>query len=527
MKGNNMEKRKPGRPKKVKNEMPNKETIFNGLSQAIMGFDPLSTGAQLSQVDTIFNNNRWYLISNMRQVLSEIYIEHGIIQTVVDVPVDDAFRGGVEIKSKQLSSDQLEKLQVLVEREDIIDSVVAQAMKWNRLYGGAGVVIITDQDPTTPLDLDAIGPDSQLEFRAVDMWELFWDKQNTEGYNPQIQEQDYDYYSYYGVKLHKSRVMKMKGMKAPSFLRPRLRGWGFSVVESLVRSINQYLKANDLAFEVLDEFKIDIYKIKGLTSTLLSADGTSAIQRRVSLANQQKNFQNAISMDSEDDYQQKQLSFAGLADIMREIRMQIASDLRMPLTKIFGISSTGFNAGEEDLENYNSMVESQVRNKSKYDILRILELMCKKEFGMVPDDLSISFQPLRMLSAEQEENVKTQKFNRLIQAKQAGEITSEEFRDACNKDDLMGIQLEDTNLDILEMQKGLEAKEPDDDQEDIGSSEPDSQQGQLANDIGVFVNPGDIDEGVWDKAKKACMKAYGHLKYAVVMSIYKKMKGIE
>ena len=50
----------------------------------------------------------------------------------------------------------------------------------------------------------------------------------------------------------------MKGLTAPSFLRPRLRGWGFSVVEKLVRSINQYIKATDLGFEVLDEFKLDV-----------------------------------------------------------------------------------------------------------------------------------------------------------------------------------------------------------------------------------------------------------------------------
>ena len=100
---------------------------------------------------------------------------------------------------------------------------------------------MTDQDPEEPLDLEAIGPDTPLEFRAVDMWELFWDKQNTEGYDPEIQTQDFEFYDYYAMKVHKSRVMRLKGLTAPSFIRPRLRGWGFSVVEVLVRSMNQYL----------------------------------------------------------------------------------------------------------------------------------------------------------------------------------------------------------------------------------------------------------------------------------------------
>lgn len=240
----------------------------------------------------------------------------------------------------------------------------------------------------------------------------------------------------------------MTGVTAPSFIRPRLRGWGFSVVEHLVRSINQYLKANNLTFEVLDEFKIDIFKIKNLTDTLLSATGNQQVSQRIKLANWQKNYQHAMIMDGEDDYLQKQLSFAGLADVMKEIRMQIASDMRMPLTKLFGISAAGFNSGEDDIENYNAMVESEVRNKSKYDILRVIEIKCQKWFGFIPTDLSIEFKPLRMLSSVDEEQVKTAKFTRLMQAKQLGEISTFEFRDACNRDKLLGIQL-DTTQDKL------------------------------------------------------------------------------
>lgn len=431
--------------------------IQNGLSEVVMGFNPQSTGVQLSQVDTLFKNNRWYLVSNMRQLLSEIYVEHGLIQTVVDVPVDDGLRGGVDIKSKQLSEEQLQELMVSVDREGDL-RIAGQACKWNRLFGGAGILIMTDQEPTKPLDIKAIGPDSPLEFRAVDMWELFEDMQNTEGYDAELQEDNAETYTYYSLNIHKSRVMKLKGLTAPSFIRPRLRGWGFSIIEALVRSINQYLKANDLGFEVLDEFKLDIFKIKNFANTLLSPNGAEKIQKRVALANQQKNYQNAIVMDTEDDYLQKQLSFAGLAEAMQGIRLQIASDLRMPLTKVFGISASGFSSGEDDIENYNAMVESQVREKLKYDILKMLELKCQKLFGFIPDDLAIDFKPLRMLSAEQEENVKTQKFNRLLAAKTAGEINTLEFRNAINRGDLLDIQLDTTNTDIQDLASGDEAE---------------------------------------------------------------------
>jgi phage-related protein (TIGR01555 family) len=448
-------KKKNEIPQEIKNESDN--MIRNGLSEAIMGFNPGSIGVQLSQADTMFKNNRWYLISNMRQLLSEMYVEHGLVQTIIDVPVDDGLRGGIVIKSKQLADEEIEKLSVHIEREDDLNTV-GQALKWNRLYGGAGVLIITGQDPETPLDMNDL---EGLEFRAVDMWELFYDKQNVEGFNPAIQEHGFEFYSYYGVKTHKSRVMKMKGLTAPSFIRPRLRGWGFSVVEAIVRSMNQYLKANDLIFEVLDEFKLDIFKIKNLTNTLLSPQGASKIRERVQLANFQKNYQNAITMDSEDDFATKELSFSGIAETMEGIRKQLASDLRMPLSKLFGISSAGFSSGEDDIENYNAMVESQVRAKSKFDILRVVELRCMELFGYIPDDLKIEFKPLRMLSSEQEENVKTQKFARVLQARQAGEISSKDFLDACNRESLLPIQIDSSGASI-DASEGIEGANKDD-----------------------------------------------------------------
>lgn len=551
---------KPKAGPKVKND---NSTIRNGLGD-VLGYtdnaNPYSE--QISDSGTMFKNLRWYFVSNLRQLLSELYCEIGLIQTIVDVPVDDALRGGVILKSKQLDEDEILKLINSLDRDDDINTV-GQAAKWNRLFGGAGVLIMTDQDPMQPLNIEAINKDTPLEFRAVDMWELFWDKQNTDGYDPSLQTENFEHYSYYAQQLHKSRVMRMKGLTAPSFLRPRLRGWGFSVVEKLVRSINQYIKATDLGFEVLDEFKLDVYKIKNLTTTLMSEVGATAVQKRVQMANWQKNYQNAIVMDSEDDFDHKQLSFAGLAEAMEGIRMQVASDMRMPITKLFGTSaSKGFATDQNDMEVYNAMVEAEVRNKIKYDLLRVIEIKCQKLFGFIPEDLSIEFKPLRVLSAEQEENVKTQKFNRVLQAKQAGEITTFEFREACNKDALLSISL-DNNQDQLNTDDpeiaALVAGEPDPldtkDVEDPGANRQDTRKPRAwefdkdrkrDNSIGYdvaayevdggdswisegrkpfFEDPKNVDKSLWEKAREKSQQAFGKIKWQFVVWAYKQLGG--
>lgn len=434
--------------------------VQNGLGQAIgypgsgpFGNFPLGNGAQnpwapqISQTNTLWLNLRWYLISNMRQLLCQAFVEIGLVQTVCKVPVDDALAGGVVLKSKQLDEEEIQHLQISLDRDnDIITTGIGEI--WNRLFGGAGILIMTDQDPEKPLDISKITRDTPLEFRAVDMWELFWDQQNTEGYDPELQTLDFEWYNYYALKLHKSRVMRLKGMLAPSFIRPRLRGWGFSAVEALIRSMNQYLKETDIIFEVLDEFKVDVYKMNNLTNLLFSADGQSKVTQRIQMANWQKNYQNALIMDKEDDWDHKQLTFAGLAEIRREGRIQVASDMRIPPIKLFGSLATG-GLGKDDqaeMEVYNTMVESEVRNKLKYVILRIAEIKCQKLFNFIPDDLELEFQPLRKLGAVEEEQVQSSRTTRLLAS--ADKLSPEEFRDICNKWKLWPVKL-DTDMASL------------------------------------------------------------------------------
>lgn len=453
---------KKKRTKKIENDkLPVPASQFeafkNGLAEALFGFT-LPGGTQLNQVDTLFVNLRWYLVSNLRQVCSEAYVEHGIVETAVDVPVNDAFRGGIEITSEELSPEEVRDLEAEMESNSDLQ-VAAQGEKWKRLFGGAGIIILTGEDWSLPLDEESFEIGDDLSFRAVDMWELFWDKQNMYGDGQPIDNEDFEHYSYYGHKVHKSRVFRLKGKEAPSLIRPRLRGWGLSILEVIVNSINQYLKSNNLSFEVLDEFKIDIFAIKGLTQALLGPNGTQKIQERVALANKQKNYQHALTMDSEDRYEQKQLTFSGLAETMVGIRMQIASDLRMPLSKVFGIAATGFSSGEDDIENYNAMVESTIRTQIKPYIVRMVKMRCLVKFGYIPSDLKIDFHPLRVLSKEQQENVKNSQSARVLEWFKTGLLSVKEAKDAANKAELLPIPL-DTKREELDIGAQIGANGP-------------------------------------------------------------------
>lgn len=439
------------KPSNAMLEVVEAEQLTNSLSalcdSVAQGWNGPFNGPQISEANTLFDNLRWYMISNLRQLLSQIYVEHGIVQTLIDQPVDDAFRAGFEIKTGQLNTDEIEKLKVYCEKNHVIDSIM-QGIKWGRLYGGGAILIITDQDPKMPLNIKAIKPDSPLEIRSVDMWELYFDVQNVAGEmrpGEGLGSDRGEYYDYYGKPVHETRVMRIIGKEAPSFIKPRLRGWGMSEVERIVRSLNQYLKNQDVIFELLDEAKVDVYKIKGYNTALLNSAGTAGVAKRIQAANVIKNYNNALTMDKEDDYIQKQITFSGLAEVLTQIRQGIAADLKMPVTKLFGISSTGFNSGEDDIENYNSMIEGEIRNKNKFIVVDVLSICCQKLFGFIPEDLMIEFNPLRILNAKEEEEVKDSQFNRTMQAYSSGLITAQEAKEGFNKDSLLPIEVDETS----------------------------------------------------------------------------------
>lgn len=399
---------------------------------------------QNSRLETMFINTRWSLISNFRSVLAEAYAEYGIVQTLVDQPVSDAFSTGFNIITDSLDDSQKRRLQVYLEKNRIVQEI-QKACNWARLFGGGGLVIMVDQKPDEPFNVKLLNPDSELEFRAADMWELYKDQHNI--WNPWEDNREDLFYNYYGVRLNRTRVLPICGKEAPSFIRPRLRGWGMSELERVVRSINSYLKNQDLIFELLDEAKIDVYQLNGFNTAMLTQAGTKRAESRVQLSNSLKSYLNALILDTNDKYEQKQLSFNGLSDILTQIRQGVASDLRMPMTKLFGVSSAGFNSGEDDIENYNSMIESEIRSKVKFIVVQVLEICCQKLFGFIPDDLMIEFKSLRVLSAEQEENMKNSMFNRLIQAYANGLLSEEKFKIACNNLDLLGVTY--TQKDIM------------------------------------------------------------------------------
>lgn len=416
--------------------------LTNGLSDlvsAVRVSSLVTGGSQLSGYNTIAYGNNYSLLTVNRIILTYLFTGNGLFQTAIQLPIQDAISRGIELESVELDNDDIEQVFENWETNGIWEKLV-DAMTWARLYGGGALLINTNQDPETPLNIKDL-QNTPLELYDIDRWQLdtnvayFDDFEGLfygDGDNRQL-------FYLWGQPIHESRFIRLRGKRAPSYVRRQLRGWGMSEGERMIRDLNLYLKTQDVLYEILDESKVDVYSIDGLANKLYTRGGTAQVTERIQAANQLKNYLNALIIDAKEKYEQKTMTFGGLAEVMQQNRIGIAAALRMPVTKLFGLSAAGFNSGEDDLESYNQMVEGEIRFRLNQPVRKLLDITMQYLWGYVPT-YKFRWPSMRVLSAVDDETVKTSKHNRYMSLYDRGLIDSQEVGQLEKKDGLIVIQ---------------------------------------------------------------------------------------
>lgn len=404
------------------------QQVNNGLASA-MGLTEQMNPSE------IYANATAYILSLNYVPLANTYKSNGFAKLAVDLPVSDCFRdGGYILNSATLEAEELQRLQEVMEDKDT--EIIKQCLRWGRLYGGGAVICNTEQDPDTPFNPETIY-NKPVEFYAVDRWQCV-----PEGNSVYLAEKFLlqDNFLDENSNIHifdKSRLKTFLGEVQPYYIRNILQGWGASIFESIIPQLNEYLKANSVILELLDEAKIDILKINELATLLSSGEGEALVKKRAEIFAQQKNYKNMGVMDTNDDYVQKTMTFSGLNELLEKIFLLICSSLRLPYSKVFGKGSNGFSSGLDELENYNAMIMSELRVPAQPIIKWIAQIRACQLFGRKIDDLVITWKPLLVMSEEQRQQVNSQKINSYVQLLQAGVMTPKQVAEKLTQDEVV------------------------------------------------------------------------------------------
>lgn len=417
------------------------QRVDNGLAGAL-NLDEQTINS-MNNPNLIYKNASPYILSLHYIPLANTYKSNGFAATAVDLPVSDAFRdGGFEIDSDTLSADEIQQLEEKMSDMNDIETL-KDCLRWGRLYGGGCILINTEQKADTPFNPETI-KGKEVEFLAVDRWQCI-PLASSLYLAEKFMLQDNLHNEGEEITFDKSRVLTFTGKTQPYYLRNLLQGWGASIFEDIIPQLNQYLKANGVILELLDEAKIDILKISGLSDLLMSSEGEAVVRRRVDIAAANKNYKSMLTMDANDDYDQKQLSFGSIDQMLEKIFLLICSCLRIPYSKIFGRGASGFSSGEDDLENYNAMINSDIRVPATKILKQMIDIRCYQLFGRKIPDLTITWKPLRVMSEKDQQEIETQKINSYIQLLQAGILSPKQVAEKLAVEKIFALTDEEIN----------------------------------------------------------------------------------
>lgn len=337
------------------------------------------------------NHNTFQIGSGMFNLaeLEAAYMESWIARQIVQIPVDDALREWRDWNCEEAADIRAEEQRLRVSYNYKL------ARYWARLYGGAGILMITDQPLEEPLDVKKVQRGGLKRLVVLDRWELAPQVINyTDPISPDYLEPAWFAIRGGAAQIHSSHIVRVDGEELPRRLRALNESWGDSRLRLVLEDLKDILATKGGIASLVQEANVDVVTRNGLSNEL-ATDQDAAITKRYALGKQMQSFVNMLLLDGEETYERKGAEFSGLGDIMDRFMTWMAGAADIPATRLFGQAPQGENAtGEGDLTNYYDSCSSMQEAQFRPDLEKLDEVMVRSAVGEMPDDCEWSWRPL-------------------------------------------------------------------------------------------------------------------------------------
>lgn len=351
------------------------------------------------------NSHSAFMVGELAQPQAlAMYRSDWISRKVVDIPAFDMIREG---RNWQAGAPLIEKLEAEEARLQVWPKL-AKALRLARLYGGS-VIILGEKggNPALPLDIDRLAAGGLEYIHVASRYEISAGEINRDAASAGWGEPK-SYSMASSVKgnltIHPSRVIPFIGADVPDLTYSQ--GWGDSVLQALAEAVeNAGLAATSIA-QLLQEAKVDVFKIPGFMENVGDESYRKQVVDRVSLANHAKSITNGLLMDAEEDYQQKQISFSQLPEVL-SLYLQIAAGAAdIPATRLLGQSPAGMNStGESDLRNYYDRLGAEQEVYLRPRLEKLDEVLIRSALGSRPAEVHFVFAPLWQISQKEKADI--------------------------------------------------------------------------------------------------------------------------
>ena len=263
-----------------------KDYIADGLVNVVSGL-----GTSKSKR----SHNNWQYDLTSWAELDALFQTNWIARAIVEEWATAMTREWRTIKAKDAEaiSAEEDKLCVMASTQE--------AICWSRLYGGAGVVMITNQNLEKPLNLSKIGKGNLEKLEVFDRHDLtpFGNINTHDMLANNYMRAEYFVLAGGSQKIHHSHIAFFNGAKLPKRQARLNHGWGDSELRRAMEEINDVVASKGGIAELMSEANIDVITRDGLTDALTN-DQDDAIIKRYEMFSQMKSIVQMALLDGEE-----------------------------------------------------------------------------------------------------------------------------------------------------------------------------------------------------------------------------------
>lgn len=343
--------------------------------------------------------------------------QNGLIRAGCEMIADEMVEKGITLTTKGNNDPDTDKQAKLDRLNELITKInllptLRKAVSISKYYGGSLVYMDFDGIDTASENLlnPLILTKNELRGKKLRRLKVIEPYNLSPGqYNAADPLQEYyfkpRYWFIMGKAVDASRFLPpVQENELPTILRPAYNFFGIPLAQIVLDAVAHFTECREAEARLLTKFSLTVFKTN-LNEQLFSGGDWSQIDNRINNFVQYRSNDGVMLIDKEsEDIDIKSTPLAGVKDIVSQAMEIVAAYFNEPVTKMWGLTPSGFNTGESDLNNHYDHIASQQEKQLRDQIEYVLKVLQMQEWGEIDNEITFTFNPL---SKEKEESMAT------------------------------------------------------------------------------------------------------------------------
>jgi phage-related protein (TIGR01555 family) len=322
--------------------------------------------------------------------LETLYL-HGVPRRYVDAIADEILRHRATITlggDDPRANDAIQTFEEYLKATQF-HQALAEVIKLQRLYGGAGLVLLIDDglEPEEPVNTARIRairgyiPLSRYALIPEDFNITDYSKPShyrittSQRLSPDQKE------SYVNIRIHSSRVARFDGLYLPWNARVRNTGWGQSVLQLIWESYKRYESALAGLESMTSDADLFVHKIPGLFQRIASGN-ESDLRKRLEANNLSRSVYGGMVVDKEEELDFLNRALSNIASATDPFVKDLQAATGWPASILMGDSPGGMGKeGRFEERVWASLVEQWQEVYCRTAITEVFEYILSSREG--------------------------------------------------------------------------------------------------------------------------------------------------